>query len=95
MFLQVLSAAVSSLSGPCSAAGSRDLYRAVVVVVVMVRPTCARALGVLGDAVASPPMPPRVTVVVAPGSERRAVSGLEPEGRHAPFVPGASRRPDA
>jgi hypothetical protein len=32
-------------------------------------------------------MPPRVTVVVAPGSERRAVSGLEPEGRHAPFVP--------
>src|SRR5690242_20646843 len=36
-------------------------------------------------------MPPRVTVVVAPGSERRAVSGLEPEGRHAPFVPGASR----
>ena len=29
-------------------------------------------------------MPPRVTVVVAPGSERRAVSGLEPEGRHAP-----------
>jgi hypothetical protein len=45
--------------------------------------------------VASPPMPPRVTVVVAPGSERRAVSGLEPEGRHAPFVPGASQRPDA
>jgi hypothetical protein len=28
MFLQVLSAAVSSLSGPCSAAGSRELREA-------------------------------------------------------------------
>jgi hypothetical protein len=36
---------------------------------------------------------PGVTVVVAPGSGRRAVSGLEPEGRHAPFVPGASGLP--
>ena len=42
-------------------------------------------------------MPPRVTVVVAPGSERRAVSGLEPEGRHARsfLVPLGARTPDS
>ena len=58
MFLQVLSAAVSSLSGPCPAAGSRELREADVRRLgrgLRDGPTDLRTgAGVLGDAVVAP-----------------------------------------